>query len=236
MLEALVTAAAVAALAAPAQTTLTADVRAMPTKAGTAKRPAGVKLDGKLQLTTPDGAAWPVVTAFEIWFGPGITFKGDAAPACRVSALSNGGPSACPAKSIMGAGSLGRRDPNADFGQGNNITFVNAPGGSLTAWVVLQDPARVQAAAIGTVVDGRPGPWPHRQTWTIPRSLQLVAGIPITLNSLSFAIGGKSWAKTYVATTRCPAGGWAWRVRVHTMKATGAAAVLDTRGRTPCHR
>jgi hypothetical protein len=170
----------------PSQTTLTGTVRATPEKAGTVRRPTGVKVQGKVRLMTPEGEDHPIVTAFEIWYG--------------------------------------------------TVTFINATGGRTAAWFVLNDPARVQAAAVGTVVDSASGPWPHRETYRIPQSLQVVAGIPVTLNGLSFAIGGKSWAKTYTASTGCPAGGWAWKVRVHTREATEAAAVIEAHGRTSCHR
>jgi hypothetical protein len=217
-------------------TTLTATVRATPQKAGTARRPVGVKLQGKVELTTPEGVAHPVITGFELWTGPGLTFNGDRYPGCRLSELSMSGPAACPSKSIMGTGSL--LDPmgimDRPSGGDGRITFFNGVGGKLLAWMVLQNPARVQAAAVGEVVDDKPGPWPQRVAWTIPSSLRLVSGIPITLDHIDFAIGGKSWAKTYFATTRC---GFAWRIRVHTASSTtGAPATLDTRGRVPCRR
>jgi hypothetical protein len=220
----------------PSPTTLTATVRATPEKAGTARRPVGVKVLGKVELTTPEGVDHPVITGLELWTGPGLAFNSDRYPGCRLSELSMGGPAACPPESIMGTGSL--LDPMAlmdrPAGGGGRITFLNGVGGKLLAWMVLQNPARVQAATAGEVVDDKPGPWPQRVAWTIPPSLRLVAGIPITLNHIDFAIGGKTWAKTYFATTRC---GFAWRIRVHTASPkTGLPATLDTRGRVPCRR
>jgi hypothetical protein len=223
----------------PSPTTLTATVRATPAKAGTARRPVGVRLQGHLELTTPEGVAYPLVTGFDLWYGPGIGFNGDRYATCSKSTLSHGGPSRCPRTSIVGSGQL--PDGPRDLAElvpwpGQNVTFINTPGG-MVAWIVLKNPARVAAAAVGTVVDDAPGPWPHRASFTIPRSLQVVAGIPITPRELSFAIGGKSYAPKYMTSTTCPKGGWAWKVRVHTRAAdTGATAVLETHGRAPCHR
>jgi hypothetical protein len=218
----------------PSPTTLAATVRATPQKAGTTKRPQGVKLGIHAGITTPEGAERPIVTGFEIWTGSGIVYHRDIAPVCPLQTLSTGGPSACPKGSIMGTqtGEAYQADPRSRL----RTTLINGPGGTLTIWGVLQNPARVQAAIPGTVVDGKKGAWPHRESWTIPPSLRVVAGIPITLSELSLNYGGKSWAKTYVATTHCPKGGWRWRVRVHTASLkTGAPATLDKRGRVPCH-
>jgi hypothetical protein len=216
----------------PSQTTLTGTVRAAPEKAGTVRRPAGVKVQGKVRLMTPERGGSPIVTAFEIWHGPGLVFDRKRFPACRITALSMGGPRACPPKSIMGRGQLLHGPLELeDYGTDGTVTFINAAGGRTAAWIVLHEPARVQAAAVGTVVDSASGPWPHRETYTIPQSLQVVAGIPITLNGLSFAIGGKSWAKTYTASTGCPAGGWAWKVRVPHARDDGGRG--RDRGRRP---
>jgi hypothetical protein len=84
------------------------------------------------------------------------------------------------------------------------------------------------------VVDGARGLWPHRDAWAFPPALQGVAGTPILLDDLSFFFGLTRAAKHYVASTACPKGGWAWKVRVRTRSATGAEAVLDANGRAPC--
>jgi hypothetical protein len=220
----------------PAPTMVTATVSATPAQAGTARRPRGLELNGKIDVIVPEGQARPVVTGFELWTGPGLVFDRTGVPACSAATLRHGGPSRCPPTSIVGTGSLDDTTLPTDFGQGNNIVFLNAPGGTMAAWIVLQNPARVQAATFSTVVDGARGRWPHRDAFRIPPSLQLVAGLPITIGELTFRIGGKAWAKDYIASTRCPAGGWTWKARVHTREAAGAAAVIDAHGHTPCHR
>jgi hypothetical protein len=239
-LVAVVCGSAVAAALAqqPTSPTLSGTVSASPARSGTPARPLGVKLAGRAELKVPEGAPRPVITGLEIWTGPGIALDGHRFPACRVAVLSSGGPSACPPKSIMGSGSL-LADPRLglDFGQAGRITLINSPTGPPTLWIVLQNPARVQAAAAGTVVHDATTRWPHHVRWTMPRALQVVAGIPITPFGLSFVLGGKAYAKDYVSTTGCPEGGWAWKLRVHTDDAQGGAAgVLDAHGRIPCRR
>jgi hypothetical protein len=192
----------------PTSATLSGTVKAAPARSGTPERPLGVKLAGKAKLKVPEGAARPVITGLEVWSGPGIALDGRRFPACRVAVLRRGGPSACPPESIVGSGTiLGDPTLQPDFGQGGRITLINSPSGGPTLWLVLQDPARAQGAAAGTVVDDASARWPHHVRWAIPRALQVVAGIPITPFGLSFALGGKSYAKDYISTTGCPDGG-----------------------------
>lgn len=240
MVAALLCGIAVAAALAqqPTSATLSGTVVVAPARVGTPERPQGVKVAVKAKLNVPEGAPRPVITGLEVWSGPGIVLGGRRFPACSTAVMSRGGPSACPPKSIMGSGAiLGNPALQSDYGQGGRITVVNGPSGAPTLWIVLQDPARVQAAAAGVVVDDATTRWPRHVRWTIPRSLQVVAGIPITPFGLSLTLGGKTWAKDYIATTGCPDGGWAWKLRVHTGDGQGGAAgVLDAHGRAPCRR
>jgi hypothetical protein len=109
--------------------------------------------------------------------------------------------------------------------------FFAAPGGRMLAYATLQRPARVRALLGTDVVADTPGPWPYRDAWTFPATLQKVAGIPITLDDLRFSFGYTKAAKNYISSTSCPKGGWAWKVRVHTR-----ATVLAADGRAPCVR
>jgi hypothetical protein len=216
---------------AEAQTTLSARVKVSPGQAGTAKRPQGVKLTLHADITTPGDVGHPIPTGFELWTGKGVVFNGRRHPSCPLTTMSRGGPSACPPRSIMGK-TGGSFEPGVRSEP--KTTLINAPDGGMTIWAVLQNPARVQAAIPSRVTTVRRSVWPRREAWTIPRSLQIVAGIPITLPAIDLEVGGKSWARDYVALTGC---GFAWRLLVHTV--TGMAetpATLDTRGRVPCRR
>jgi hypothetical protein len=220
----------------PPSTTLSGTVSASPARSGTPARPLGVKLAGRAEITVPEGASRPVITGLEVWTGPGIVLDGRRFPTCSKAVMSHGGPGACPPESIMGSGNLlGDPSLGLDFAQAGRITLINGPSGAPTLWLVLQNPARVQAAAAGTVVRDASARWPRHVRWTIPRTLQVVAGIPITPYGLSFALGGKTYAKDYISTTGCPDGGWAWKLRVHTGdEQGGGAGVLDAHGRIPC--
>jgi hypothetical protein len=60
-------------------------------------------------------------------------------------------------------------------------------------------------AAVPAAITKTTGQWAYKVTFKVPTSLQIVAGIPITLDSLDVTLGGKSWAKDWLATTSCPA-------------------------------
>lgn len=218
--------------AAVAQTTLDARVSVTPKAGGTPKRPQGHKITVETHLTTPEGVVRPTLTGIEVWYGRGIEFRRKGVPTCSVKTLSEGGPEACPPESRLGAGS----GPNADDGLNPipKLHFFSAPGGKMIAYATLLRPARVRAVLDDRPVLDAPGPWPFRDAWAFPRTLQVVAGIPITIDDLRLAFGYTKGAKNYISSTSCPRGGWAWRVRLHTWTAPGGAAALTANGRAPC--
>jgi len=116
--------------------------------------------------------------------------------------LSHGGPSKCPPHSIMGSGTGKALADNVVTIP--KITVINGGATKVWFWTVLQNPARVQAAVPGTITK-MSGKWAYKLTFKVPTSLQIVAGIPITLDNLKVTAGGKSYAKDWLATTSCPA-------------------------------
>ncbi|WP_445149310.1 hypothetical protein [Baekduia sp. Peel2402] len=227
---------AVATLAPSAgATTLSADVKLTPSKAGTAKRPQGVKLAVKMDLNTPEGVDHPIVTGFEVWHGPGLAFdRAKGYVRCAQVTLARRGPDGCPRNSIVGHGSGPFIEDPIEAAP--KFVFVNGPGGLPMAYITLQRPARVRAATTPTVIDRPRSIWPHRTRWTFPQILRVVAGIPTTPSHLGFTYGYTKAAKLFIASTSCPPGGWTWRVRVHTYIAPGNAPVLQQDGRVPCTR
>jgi hypothetical protein len=214
-------------------TTLSAGVKLTPSKAGTAKRPQGVKLSIKMVLDTPGGVDRPIVTGFEIWHGPGLAFdRGKGYVRCAYVTLARLGPDGCPVESVVGRG--GGPAIEEPIETTPRFVFFNGPGGLPMAYITLQRPARVRAAVVPAVIDRPRSIWPHRTRWTFPETLRVVAGIPITPSHLAFTYGYTRAAKLFVASTSCPPGGWAWRVRVHTYVAPGNAPVLQQDGRAPC--
>jgi hypothetical protein len=215
-----------------AQTTLDAEVSVTPKAGGTPKRPQGHKIAVRTSVVVPGGQDQPMVTGFELWFGPGWEPHSEDVPVCSHKTLREGGPDACPPGSKLG---LSTRTAYADELEPTpTFQFFNAPAGQMLAYMTLQRPARVRASVPITVVDGARDPWPLRYAWTFPQTMQVVAGIPITLNELRFAFGYTKAAANYISTTSCPAGGWAWRVRLHTWTATEGTAALTADGRAPC--
>jgi hypothetical protein len=178
------------AVAQSAPTTVTSTTTVSPSKAGTKKKPQGVKLIYKATYTTPGDVEHPIITGGSVLFPKGALYNGGKYPKCSQATLSHGGPSGCPPHSIMGSGP--------------KITVINGGATKVWFWTVLQNPARVQAAVPGTITK-MSGKWAYKLTFKVPTSLQIVAGIPITLNNLKVTAGGKSYAKDWLATTSCPA-------------------------------
>lgn len=220
--------------AAVARTTLSAGVAVTPENGGTPRHPQGHKLAIRFDLNTPGGVDRPMVTGFEVWHGPGLAFdRGQGYATCSQKRLARLGPGGCPPESRVGDSSGGGIEPPDD--PAPRFVTINGPGQVPLLYGTLQRPARVRAVIAPTVVDNPRSIWPHRTSWTVPKLFQVVAGIPITMNTLKLTYGYTKAAPLFVASTSCPKGGWAWKVRVHLMAASGATT-LAKNGRAPCHR
>jgi hypothetical protein len=209
-------------------TTFTADTTVSPNKAGTKKKPQGVKLNFKAKWTTVGDVEHPIIKSGTVYIPKGALYNGGKYPKCSAATLGHGGPSACPAKSIMGKGS---GDALADTVHTTpRITVINGGAKAIYFWTVLQNPARVQAA-VPAIITKQSGKWAYKVTFTVPKSLQIVAGVPITLNTLDVTLGGKSWAKDWLATTSCPANK-KWEYSTIADLSTGGSITYN--GSTPC--
>jgi hypothetical protein len=190
------------AVAQSPPTTITSTTTVSPNKAGTKKKPQGVKLTYKATFTTSADIEHPIITGGTVLVPKGALYNGGKYPKCSEATLNRGGPAKCPPKSIMGKGSgVAKADNITTIPR---ITVVNGGANKIYFFTVLQNPARVQAAVPATITKTS-GKWAYRVTFKVPTSLQIVAGIPITLDSLNVTLGGKSWAKDWLATTSCPA-------------------------------
>jgi hypothetical protein len=189
------------AVAQTPSTIVTSKTTVSPNKAGTKSKPQGVKLVYKATYTTPGDVEHPIITGGSVLFPKGALYNGGKYPKCSEATLNRGGPDKCPPHSIMGSGT---GEALADNVKTNpKITVVNGGANKVWFWTVLQNPARVQAAVPGTITK-QSGKWAYKLSFKVPTSLQIVAGIPITLNNLTVTAGGKSWAKDWLATTSCP--------------------------------
>jgi hypothetical protein len=219
---------ATVAVAQAPSTTITAQTTVTPNKAGTKAHPQGVKLTFKGKFETPPDVDRPIIQSGTVFIPKGGLYNGGKYPKCSAATLGHGGPSACPAHSIMGSGS---GDALADTVHTTpKITVVNGGANKIFFWTVLQNPARVQAAVPATITK-QSGKWAYKVTFTVPQSLQIVAGIPITLNTLTVTAGGKSYAKDWLATTSCPSTKkWAYSSTFDL--STGGSITYN--GSTPC--
>jgi hypothetical protein len=186
----------------PPDTTITSKTTVSPNKAGTKKKPQGVTLKYEATFTTSADIEHPIITGGTVLIPKGGLYNGGKYPKCSEATLNRGGPAKCPPKSIMGKGSGKAHADNVVTIP--RITVVNGGANKVFFFTVLQNPARVQAAVPATIKKTS-GEWAYRVTFEVPKSLQIVAGIPITLDSLNITLGGKSWAKDWLATTSCPA-------------------------------
>jgi hypothetical protein len=209
---------------------LTVAFKVTPSKAGTPSRPQGVVINARGNVDAPPDTAIPVARSFDVWLPKGWVYNGAKHPVCALATLNAKGPAACPLESIMGRGELGRHDPGVFYATivRRNLTVVNGGRTEMYFHVVLQNPARVQAAFPGTVTKVNSSRWSYRLHADIPRILQVVSGIPVTLNYLSAAHFGRG---DWLVTTSCPRD-HLWRYRFRMTSTSGQ--VLNTDGSVSC--
>ncbi|HWT91894.1 MAG TPA: hypothetical protein VN238_02775 [Solirubrobacteraceae bacterium] len=212
------------ALAQSVPITLRADVQVAPNKAGTPSEPQGVRLSGTAWLDLPGDFEPPLVQNVDVWIGPGGRYNGGKHAACSLSVISRGGPSKCPSRSLMGRGTAtASADTVPTYPK---ITIVNGGASTVYFYTVMTNPARVQAPVIATVRRAS-GKWAYKVQATIPRNLQIVAGVPILLKKLQMAAGRGDW----IATTSCPRDK-RWRYHAEVTFKTGQVVKYD--GSVPC--
>lgn len=214
---AVATAVVVPAMAQDAQdlpaTRIVSSATATPNKAGTPKHPQGMKITASARLIVPSDVEAPIVTGLEILTGRGITWTHGKYAKCSKQTLDRQGPTGCPRTSLMGSAiATGNADTVATH---VDLTFVNGGPGTTYIYATLTNPARVRETLVLTTTPLSSGPWGQRETVSIPRSLQIVGGVPLQLTAIKFTVGGKSYAKDFIANTSCPRGGWKYQVTAH---------------------
>jgi hypothetical protein len=207
---------------------ITAKVEVTPNKAGTPAHPQGVKIHGKVTVDIPHDFDPPLVKTVDVWISKGGRYNGGKWPTCSEATLSHRGPKGCPPRSIMGKGSaVAEADTSKTYPQ---ITIVNGGPTKVYFYVVLTSPARVQQPVLATVTKlPASSRWGYHVHSEIPRNLQIVAGIPLRLNSIEATAGRGDW----IATTSCPKGN-KWSYHAETSYSSGQ--VVKTDGGVPCRR
>jgi hypothetical protein len=195
-----------------------------PNKAGTPKHPQGINIDVKTKIDTPRDYDPPLAETVDVWISKGGNYNGGKYPTCSPQTVERGGVDACPPKSIMGHGT-GEADADGTRAV-PDITVLNGGAKAVHFYTVLKNPARVQKAVTASIRKLNSGPWGYKAHASIPKSLQIVAGIPLRVTSLHVNAGFKSYARDWIVTTMCPASHkWKYHVEVH--YATGQTAKFD---------
>jgi hypothetical protein len=211
----------------PIQITATGKVK--PDQAGTPRHPRGVWFDVRGTMDLPDDRVPLMPRSVDVWFPKGWRYNGAEHPSCARAVLANGGPARCPARSIVAGGDLGHRDPgdgDTTFSH-QGLTVVNGGPATLYFWVVIQNPARVQAPVTATISNLGSPRWSSRLHAEIPQRLQVVAGIPLVVDFFHATTRGDDW----FSTTSCP-GDHRWRAHLRLTYASGQVA--DTGGSVAC--
>jgi hypothetical protein len=203
---------------------VTVDAQVIPNKAGTPRHPQGVVVDVTAHISIPNDYDPPLVNSIDIWFPKGGLYNGGRFPSCSQITLARRGLRGCPRGSIMGHG--GGNAAADTVTTHPHITVVNGGAHRVYFYTVLDNPARVQAPVVGVITKAG-GPWSYHLHTTIPKSLQVVAGIPIRVSLLHIRAGRGDW----IATTSCPRD---HRWRYHSVATFTTGQRLAVNGSVPC--
>jgi hypothetical protein len=221
---------ATAALAqAQTQTPIEIDVDAtvIPNKAGTPRHPQPVKLEVHAELVSELGYERPIMTGGRVLFPRAGNWNGAKHPKCALNKLNREGPGACPKGSIFGKG-VAKAWADEVITK-PKITVVNGGAKRVYFYTVLINPARVKTAVVGEIKQLRTGPWKYRLDYQVPVSLQVVAGVPITVVELDLTVGKGD----YIETTSCPKNRrWPYKAWVY----LNDGREIPITGSTPCRR
>ena len=209
-----------------------------PNKAGTPGKPQRVKINFKATWTSQPGFEPPIITAATAFLPRAGKYNGGKYPSCSASTMNRKGLGACPKKSIMGSA---KGVANADTAITRpKITIVNGGKNKACFYTQLTNPARVNLCAPATITKVGGQQYGYKVRITVPKGLQIVAGVPITLKSVEGSFGGKKYAKNWIETTSCPKNKkWAYSLETEYLYSEADASGSftgkdDYQGTTPC--
>lgn len=211
----------------PSQTVLTVTPTVSDNRAGTKKKPRNVNLKVKTHWETTPGVERPIITGAKARFPKGAVWNGSKFPKCSQNTLARKGVGGCPKGAVIGKGG-GVAFADTVFTR-PKITIVNGGGKRVYLYTVLNNPARVQAPVPGVIRKTR-GKFSYELTLTVPRVLQVVAGVPIQLRDITLTAGktrtvgkGKRRKKLGIfQSTSCPSNR-KWPFEVETFYDTSGA-------------
>jgi hypothetical protein len=204
---------------------ITAAVKATPSKAGTPSHLRGIRIDANGTINTSGDTAPLMPRSVDVWLPKGWVYNGAKHPACARATLTSGGPGACPPGANMSYGVAYAQE--VDITSPPRVRVINGGPTKMYFWVVVQNPARVQAAVTGTITKPSSPRWSYRLHAVIPPVLHVVAGIPLVLDTFRASFGRGDW----IATTSCPSD---HRWRYHLKMTYTSGQVVDTGGSMPC--
>lgn len=173
------------------------DAQVIPNKVGTPANPQPVKVVVDAKLLTEDGFERPVVRKGRVLLGKGGVWNGAKFPKCDAETLNRKGPTGCPKGSQFGTGwAFGWADTVRTKPK---ILVFNGGANKAFGYVMLTNPARVNTA-VTTTIKKLSGKWAYQLDFTVPKSLLVVAGVPISLSQLHLELGKKD----ILASTYCP--------------------------------
>lgn len=177
--------------------------KVMPKKAGTKRKPRGVKLVGNFKFNTiTPGVEPPIVTGGTIFIPKYGRYNGGRYAKCNKRTLNRQGPRGCPKRSIMGSGSGVAFADTVDAEP--DVVFVNGGKKVVWAYTTLYNPALVEEPIAVRINRIRHKRWGYKVTFNVPRVLQVIGGVPVTLRSFNYSVGRKPYARNFITTTGCP--------------------------------
>jgi hypothetical protein len=229
---------AVAVAVAPAtaqtpETKFTFKGKVSPKKAGTKAHPQGVKLSGKIAFETiTPGVEPPIITGADILLPKTGQWNGGKYKTCSKAALNRKGLKGCSSKSVMGHATGSASADTVDASP--TIDFVNGGKGTLWAYTTLYRPALVKEPVALKIKKLSGSKWGYSVKFRVPETLQIVAGVPITLNWLKFGIGGKSYAPKLITTTGCKGGKHTFNATTHYLYQDNTTASKEITSSVAC--
>ncbi len=253
VLPAALVAAAVVAAPAMAQvpeTTFDTTAKVTPKKVGTKKNPKGIQLTGSMSFRTiTPGVEPPIITGGDVLIPKGALWGGGKYPTCSGAKMRKAqGTDVCNPKSIVGAGSGVAFADQVDAAP--DVVFVNGGANTLWAFTTLYNPAIVQEP-IQVKIKKMTGKWSYKASFRVPKVLQVIGGVPVTLREFNYKIGGKfklpgrggktlnakKYAPLLLASTSCPKSGKAeYKATAFYLYNTAQTASKDDTGTVACSR
>jgi hypothetical protein len=176
------------------------DVSVSPTKAGTKKKPANVKI--KVTTTTNPKDATPFATRQAvIHFDKALVFNPKKFKTCSAAKVQQA-ESSCPKGSKVGSGSA----VGTAIGQTSNlsVTAFNGPNSRFLLHVVAATPLQIDAVIQASLKKDK-GKYGYKLVVPIPENLQQpVPGVFATLKQFITSVKGTSKGVPYVGLTSCP--------------------------------